>query len=177
MLETINGQVAWDPASATAGFWAILTSSLVVSYIINAWLLGRIFKKAGVGRWKAWIPLVNEFAFLKIGGRSGGNIFFGIAGYILALISFTSLGIFNNVDSSLTYAPVMCIITSVLAVAFLVIYIYKFISAIWNVQKKLGKSGPFIILHFINVVAPLWYWILALDGSKYNNKVGRPQIK
>jgi hypothetical protein len=38
------------------------------------------------------------------------------------------------------------------------------------IQAKLGKPWPFIFLIFVNLVAPLWLWILALDGSKWSKK-------
>ena len=166
---------SWDITAWTA-YWHVWGGCLILVYIINAWLLGRIFKKAGVARWKAWIPVINIWNYLKIGGRSGGNIFWAIGGYLLLAISLTSLGAFGD-NKDLVMAPAACLIAMVLAIICIVIYIYKDISATWNIQKKLGKSGIFLILYFINVVAPLWYWILALGGDKYNDKVGRPRIK
>jgi hypothetical protein len=43
----------------------------VVIYIISAWLLGKIFKKAGVESWKAWVPVYSTFVLLELGGYSG----------------------------------------------------------------------------------------------------------
>ena len=157
-------------------YWTSFSCSFVVAYIINAWLLSRIFKKAGVSRWKAWVPIINIWNYLRLGGRSGGNVFWGVGGYILLLIGATSLGASEAGQASIM-APVLCLVAIVLAVLCLVIYIYKQIASTWNIQKKLGKSGWFIILYFINMIAPLWYWILALDGSKWNDRKGRPMIK
>jgi len=160
--------------------WSAFMSGLgvtcIIVYVVRAWLLSRIFKKAKVSRWKAWVPIVNEWNYLKIGGRSGGNVFFGIGGSLLLSIGMVSQGYFS-IDKTLVMAPVLCIITLVLAITCLVIYAYKIIASTWNIQKKLGKSGWFIILFFINLIAPLWLWILALDGSKWNDKKGIPSIK
>jgi len=172
--DAVHTSVDWG--AMTAGFWAGFGIGCVVFYVINAWLLGRVFKKAGVARWKAWIPFVNIWNMLKIGGRSGANIFWAICGYLALGISTGCLGAFTA-DDKLVALPVVSIILSVAAVVFLVIYICKLISAVWNIQKKLNKPGPFILLYFVNLIAPLWLWILALDRSKWVDSKGRKQIK
>lgn len=37
----------------------------------HGWLLGKIFKKAGVEAWKAWVPGYNSYILLELGGQSG----------------------------------------------------------------------------------------------------------
>lgn len=43
----------------------------VVAYVICALLLGRIFKKAGIESWVAWVPFYNTWKLLEIGGQQG----------------------------------------------------------------------------------------------------------
>jgi hypothetical protein len=43
----------------------------VVAYVIQALLLGRIFAKAGVPAWKAWVPVYNSWVTLELGGQQG----------------------------------------------------------------------------------------------------------
>ncbi|HEY8886042.1 MAG TPA: DUF5684 domain-containing protein [Candidatus Microsaccharimonas sp.] len=43
----------------------------VVAYVIGALLLARIFKKAGVESWIAWVPFYNTWKMLEIGGQQG----------------------------------------------------------------------------------------------------------
>ena len=43
----------------------------VAMYIIFALLMGRIFKKAGVESWKAWVPVYNNWVLLELGGQQG----------------------------------------------------------------------------------------------------------
>lgn len=40
-------------------------------YAIHAFLLSRIFKKAGVEQWIAWVPVYNSWKMLEIGGQPG----------------------------------------------------------------------------------------------------------
>lgn len=40
-------------------------------YVVTALLLGRIFKKAGVESWKAWVPVYNGWTLLELGGQQG----------------------------------------------------------------------------------------------------------
>lgn len=40
-------------------------------YVIHAFLLSRIFKKAGVKQWIAWVPFYNSWKLLELGGQQG----------------------------------------------------------------------------------------------------------
>jgi hypothetical protein len=61
--------------AAAAGFQAvmILFTCLFVAivYIATAFLLGRIFKKAGEKSWKAWVPIYNSWVLLELGDQKG----------------------------------------------------------------------------------------------------------
>jgi hypothetical protein len=74
--------------AAVAGMTAfILIFALVVivlSYVISAFLLGRIFKKAGVEQWKAWVPVYNNWILLELGDQKG---FWAV----LALVPFVNI--------------------------------------------------------------------------------------
>lgn len=50
---------------------AIIISSMLISYAVSAILLSRVFKKAGVEEWKAWIPVYNTWTLLEIGDQKG----------------------------------------------------------------------------------------------------------
>ncbi|MHB1171337.1 MAG: DUF5684 domain-containing protein [Lacisediminihabitans sp.] len=55
-------------------FVMIITFYLVLllgSYALYAWLLGRVFRKAGIPQWKAWVPIYNSWVFLELGGQQG----------------------------------------------------------------------------------------------------------
>lgn len=59
-------------ATAVALSTALLVTVIVlISYVVGAWLLGRIFKKAGVPQWIAWVPFYNVWKTLELGGQQG----------------------------------------------------------------------------------------------------------
>ena len=68
----------YHPTASDVAFVAAFLSFLLfllvvalISYAIGAWLLGRIFKKAGVPQWVAWVPVYNTWKLLEIGGQQG----------------------------------------------------------------------------------------------------------
>lgn len=75
-------QLAQQSATNTvvdSGTAAIIVGSMmvamllfaVIAYIIGALLFGRIFKKAGIPAWIAWVPFYNNWKLLEIGGQQG----------------------------------------------------------------------------------------------------------
>src|SRR5688500_19870234 len=63
-----------DPAVAAAAFGFFMLITLVffaIAYVITGLLLSRIFKKAGVEGWKAWVPVYNSWVLLELGGQKG----------------------------------------------------------------------------------------------------------
>ncbi len=63
-----------DTAAAAGAFMFFMMFMLVavaVSYVVFALLLGRIFAKAGVPQWKAWVPVYSNWVMLEIGGQAG----------------------------------------------------------------------------------------------------------
>lgn len=63
-----------DPAVAAAvfaGFMFFMFIFILLAYVIHAFLLGRIFQKAGVEQWKAWVPVYNNWVLLELGGQQG----------------------------------------------------------------------------------------------------------
>jgi len=71
------------------GFVAFLFFTLIftaVLYVINAILLGRIFKKAGEPAWIAWVPFYNSWKMLEIGNQQG---FWAVLA-IIPIVNFVS---------------------------------------------------------------------------------------
>lgn len=58
-------------AGAAMVFMVIAFVIVAIAYIVTALLLGRIFKKAGVESWKAWVPIYNNWTLLELGGQKG----------------------------------------------------------------------------------------------------------
>lgn len=59
------------PAGVIASLVLFGIAIFVIAYVIMALLLGRIFKKAGVDSWIAWVPFYNTWKTLELGGQQG----------------------------------------------------------------------------------------------------------
>jgi hypothetical protein len=72
-----NTSANLTPAEQTAVAGAILffivfmLFAVVITYVISSLLLTRIFKKAGVETWKAWVPVYNNWVLLEMGEQKG----------------------------------------------------------------------------------------------------------
>lgn len=53
------------------GVLALYLVVLLGSYALFAWLFSRIFRKAGVAGWKAWVPVYSSWVLLELGGQAG----------------------------------------------------------------------------------------------------------
>jgi len=49
----------------------LLPPLLIATYITNAIFTAKIFKKAGVPAWVAWVPVYRDWKILEIGGQYG----------------------------------------------------------------------------------------------------------
>jgi hypothetical protein len=54
----------------------------IVVYCISAFFMMKLFRKANVEAWKAWVPFVNSWTFLKLGGYPGWIVLLALAGFI-----------------------------------------------------------------------------------------------
>lgn len=98
-----NGYNSYDQTAGTAlgvgAIVAIIFFSFLfaaVGYVVMALLLARIFKKAGVEGWKAWVPVYNNWIMLELGGQRG---FWAILAFIpivnIAAVIFTYIAMYH----------------------------------------------------------------------------------
>src|SRR6266496_6120439 len=75
-----------DAAAASFLIFMLIFGLVValIGYVVSAFLLSRIFKKAGVEGWKAWVPVYNMWVLLELGDQKG---FWAI----IALIPFVNI--------------------------------------------------------------------------------------
>lgn len=59
---------------------------IAVMYVINAIFLGKIFKKAGVESWIAWVPFYNTWKMLEIGDQKGAYMLFVLVPFVGPII-------------------------------------------------------------------------------------------
>jgi hypothetical protein len=69
-----TGSSATTDAAAAGAILALMFFAFILSvifYVVSAFLLSRIFNKAGVAGWKAWVPVYNGWILLELGGQQG----------------------------------------------------------------------------------------------------------
>lgn len=74
LLSTATNTTEVDGAAMavmTIGLGLFMLILLIATYVIVAVLLGRIFKKAGIDSWKAWVPVYNTWLTLELGNQKG----------------------------------------------------------------------------------------------------------
>lgn len=59
----------------------------VAAYVVTAIFLGKIFRKAGVESWVAWVPFYNVWKLLELGGQQG---FWSIL-LVIPVVNFVAL--------------------------------------------------------------------------------------
>jgi hypothetical protein len=71
--DTSGGDIATTAAGAAflGAFFLFMLVVIIASYAIGAFLLGRLFKKAGIPQWTAWVPIYNTWKLLEMGGQQG----------------------------------------------------------------------------------------------------------
>lgn len=52
-------------------FFLIFIVVPLLSYVVSAFLLSKIFAKANTEPWKAWVPVYNNWTMLELGGQKG----------------------------------------------------------------------------------------------------------
>jgi hypothetical protein len=74
--QTSNDIYPMDAANVTSG--AVIVGLMMFTfvfiiaiYIVTSIMLARIFKKAGVEGWKAWVPVYNTWVTLELGDQKG----------------------------------------------------------------------------------------------------------
>lgn len=70
-----------DPGTVLAIFGVVAVITIVI-YVVYALFLSKLFKKAGVEGWKAWVPFYNQWVFLELGGQPGWIALLAILGII-----------------------------------------------------------------------------------------------
>ena len=85
---------------AALGIFAIFATIFgVIGYVINAIFLGKVFKKAGIESWVAWVPIYNSWKMLEIGGQKGYWSVLAllpvvqIASIVFLIIAFYNIGL------------------------------------------------------------------------------------
>lgn len=115
----------------------------VIAYLVFAVLLMRIFQKAGVEGWIAFVPVYSQWKFLQIGGMPGW-------------ISLAALGV-------LIPGPLG-------GVAAVILWVFTILAA-WGIGMSFWKESWWILVYvFLPIV---WFAVLAFDSSSYSGDRNR----
>lgn len=126
---------------------------IVITYVIVSYLLSRIFKKAGVAGWKAWVPLYNTWITLELGGQAGW-----ISLFLLSPLAINLLPRIQGIEVAIVILAVIAVAVSIVATVFLYIAMYK-------ISLHFGKDNYFVLWAiFLPIV---WYAWLAFDQSTW----------
>jgi hypothetical protein len=156
--QTSNDMYAVDMSNIASdgvifGIIIFFISIAVIAYAILSYLLSRIFKKAGVPGWKAWVPIYSTWVTLELGGQAGWLSLLFIAPTIANLLSSAP-----GADNVAIALFVLAVILSFVATVYLYIAMYK-------IGLHFGKDNYFVLWAiFLPIV---WYAWLAFDQSTW----------
>jgi hypothetical protein len=68
---TSNAQAGATVGLVLLAFVAFVVAVVVVNYLLTAVPLAGLFRKTGVEPWKAWVPVLNTYTWLRLGGQNG----------------------------------------------------------------------------------------------------------
>ncbi|MCC4249151.1 MULTISPECIES: large exoprotein [Microbacterium] len=148
----MGGSYYYDDGSGFAAFafflflLPILLIFVLAGYVIGAFLLMKVFEKAGVqGKWRAWVPVYNMLIAAKLGDLSPWV-------YLGAVV----------ISGLLVNIPIIGWLIGLLGVAAAVMFGYR-------LGLKFGKDWPYLLLWLIPGVGYfIWLGILAFGSSPWN---------
>ncbi|MBN9211888.1 MAG: hypothetical protein BGO45_01370 [Microbacterium sp. 71-36] len=142
-----NDYGASDAASAAAFLILALFLFLfaIVGYVISAFLLSKVFEKAGVqGKWRAWVPIYNYLVLAKLGDFSPW--------VILALVVASAI-------------PVLQYLSGIALFVALIMIAYR-------VNAKFGRDWPILLLFILGPLGQwIWLGILAFGSNPWNPNI------
>ena len=79
-----------------AAIFAFYFVTAIMGYLLFSWFLARVFRKAGIQSWKAWIPFYSHWIVLELGGQAGWLILLALVpGASIVATVFLFIAIYN----------------------------------------------------------------------------------
>jgi hypothetical protein len=129
----------------------------------------RLFKKANVEAWKAWVPIANYWTFFKLGGYPGA----------LSLLTYSSLVVYSffviyyNIFGGF-FDDLALFLFIGLTLSGSILYAVFLCMAAYQIGRKLYKDGVMVLLFVF--LSPVWMGICGLDRSVWDDSRGRPSL-
>ncbi|MDO4872339.1 MAG: hypothetical protein Q4A27_02855 [bacterium] len=140
----------FDPA-VFIGFVIFGAIAIAAIYVLTAVAMMKIFQKAGLPGWKAWVPVYNSWLFLELGGYNGGIS-------ILSVVTgFPGLG----------------------WIASIVFFVFMCMSAN-EISKKLQKPQAFILYPLgiisLGITTIIWYFRMGFGSTEWVDSLGKESL-
>jgi hypothetical protein len=138
-----TGDAAQAAALLIFAFVAFLFA--IVGYLISAFLLSKVFEKAGVeGKWRAWVPIYNYLVLAKLGDLSPW--------VILGLVVASLIPI-------LQYLAGLALFVAMIMIAY-------------RVNAKFGRDWPILLLFILGPLGQwIWLGILGFGSNPWNPNI------
>lgn len=161
--STTNIAASPDLLAAVLVIFGIIVLLSVVFYIVYSIFLSKIFKKASLPAWQAWVPFLNAWRTLELGGKKGYWIALGIGSSIGSMIS-------RNIDNALAISIVFSMVGIGLGIAYFVINLI----ALHNINLKMQYgAGMTVCAVFLPIV---WVIVLGVSKNQWNDSLGDPRV-
>ncbi len=113
-----------DTAQAAAiGIIAFIIGAVVAlfMYIIGAIFLGKVFKKAGVPAWQAWVPILNSWKMFELGGKPGFWAVLAIVPVLNIVSAIFGIIAMHNINLKLRYDAGMTVLAVLIPLVWLIV--------------------------------------------------------
>lgn len=113
-----------DTAQAAAiGIIAFIIGAVVAlfMYIIVAIFLGKLFKKAGIPAWQAWVPILNSWKMFELGGKPGFWAVLAIVPVLNIVSAIFGIIAMHNINLKLRYDAGMTVLAVLVPLVWLIV--------------------------------------------------------
>ena len=113
-----------DTAQAVAMGIGILIAAAIITllmYAIVAIFLGKLFKKAGIPAWQAWVPVLNNWKLFEIGGKPGFWAVLAIVPVLNIVSAIFGIIAMHNINLKLRYDAGMTVLAVLVPLVWFII--------------------------------------------------------
>ncbi len=131
------------PSVDPSAFAAIGIGYGVATIAVYVWIglaLSRVFRKSGVEGWKAWVPVLNVFVLLQLGGFSGWFVLLGFVPVANLVFVVVLIMAYHRINVSFGHGAGMTVLAALLMPVWA--SILGFGSSRWVGRESTAPAGP-----------------------------------
>jgi hypothetical protein len=113
-----------DTAQAVAMGIGILIAAAIITllmYAIVAIFLGKLFKKAGIPAWQAWVPILNSWKMFELGGKPGFWAVLAVVPVLNIVSAIFGIIAMHNINLKLRYDAGMTVLAVLVPLVWFII--------------------------------------------------------